>query len=246
MLQAEPRGASFGDYCPDVDLNNRYSESLERVGNTHDLSNLIQIASSAMSIIDRNSEVGKSAALQSVVASARMALQRAGALLRQNIRPSGRHHNGSGHTSVVGCLAEIEAMIQCTWASNIYLDLQIADDLPMVRCDRLDLQSAILNLALNARDAMPDGGLISIEVCSTYTGSAQATIELRVSDNGVGMTRETAIRACEPFFTTKSGGLGGIGLPMVKRFVEEAGGSINIESEFGFGTTVSLQVPAFR
>ena len=100
----------------------------------------------------------------------------------------------------------------------------------------------MLNLVFNARDAMPDGGMIAIEAAASGEGRS-ALIELSVRDTGIGMTPRTVVRAFDPFFTTKSKGLGGIGLPTVKRFVEEAGGSVAIESRLGSGTTVTLRLP---
>ena len=94
----------------------------------------------------------------------------------------------------------------------------------------------------NAREAMPDGGLILID--AAVVPRALPSIELRVEDSGIGMTQETMIRAFDLFFTTKGTGLGGVGLPMVKRFVEEHGGSVDLESTFGSGTTVILRLPA--
>jgi signal transduction histidine kinase len=105
------------------------------------------------------------------------------------------------------------------------------------------LQTALLNLLLNARDAMPGGGVIRVSAEAAASKSAGSFVSLRVADSGIGMKRETIERAFEPFFTTKPDGLGGIGLPMVRRFVEEAGGRVSIDSEPGVGTTVTLHLP---
>jgi signal transduction histidine kinase len=143
---------------------------------------------------------------------------------------------------VRACLAEIDVLIRSTWSSNIRLEFHVASDLPAVKCDQLDLQSAIMNLAFNARDAMPDGGIVSI-VAGISPAHAATQIEVRITDNGLGMTRETLARAFDPFFTTKTDGLGGLGLPMVQRFAQEAGGRVEIESTLGVGTTAALQLP---
>ena len=110
-------------------------------------------------------------------------------------------------------------------------------------CDPFSLQSAILNLVSNARDAMPNGGIVSISAAEVAFG-VHDFVELRVIDNGIGMTPDTIERAFDPFFTTKSDGLGGIGLQIVERFVRDADGRIFIESQYGAGTTVILQLPA--
>lgn len=146
--------------------------------------------------------------------------------------------------SLAACLAEVEALIQITWERGIRLDVQTNSDLPVVRCDPLALQSTLLNLFFNARDAMPNGGVISLRADAISLGSDVTGVELRVADSGVGMKRDTIVRAFDPFFTTKCCGLGGLGLPMVERFARDAGGCVFIESAYGVGTTVTLQLPA--
>ena len=148
--------------------------------------------------------------------------------------------------SVMACLTEIEVMVKSTWEPNIRFDLQASLDPLVVTCSRESMQSAIMNLLFNARDAMPEGGLISLVAAAIYQGDVATEIELRVSDNGLGMTRDTLLRAIDPFFTTKSTGLGGLGLPMVTRFAQEAGGHLYIESEPGVGTIVALRLPIPR
>ena len=111
-------------------------------------------------------------------------------------------------------------------------------------CEEVDLQNAILNLALNARDAMPDGGVLSIVVAGVTRAHVAAELEVRVTDNGLGMSRETLARAFDPFFTTKTKGLGRLGLPIVRQLTRELGGSVEIASMPGFGTTVVLRLPS--
>jgi signal transduction histidine kinase len=210
----------------------------------HDLGNLIQIASSALNIIARSPTIESGSALGPVVASARISLQRAGALVQQTMRLARDGNTGVEAVSVIACLTEIEALIRNSWAPRIRFDLQTRADLPLVTCSRVSPQSAIMNLVFNARDAMPDGGVISAVAATVREGEVAAGIELRVADTGIGMTRETMRRAVEPFFTTKSTGLGGLGLPMVERFCRAAGGSLHIESKPGVGTIVTLRLPA--
>ena len=144
---------------------------------------------------------------------------------------------------MTACLTEIETFVKSTWGPNIHFDFRASPDLPLLTCSRVRLQSAIMNLLFNARDAMPDGGAISVVAAGIDEGPGTTEIEVRVADNGLGMTRETMLRAVDPFFTTKSTGLGGLGLPMVMRFSHEAGGHLHIESEPGVGTTVTLRLP---
>ena len=142
------------------------------------------------------------------------------------------------------CLNEIEAVLQGSWETSTRLEVHSEAGLPPVRCDHVGLQTALLNLLFNAHDAMPDGGLISIHASAVLQNTTQSLIEFRVADSGIGMTQETMVRAFDPFFTTKAKGLGGVGLPTVKRFSDQFGGSVDIESIQGSGTTVILRLPA--
>ena len=211
-------------------------------GIIHDLGNLIQIASSAVNIIARNPSI-HTTATDSVIAGAKASLARAGALVRQTISTATERALPTAEVSVTTCLAEVEALVRSTWDDDVRLDIQVDSDLPAIQCDALGLQNAVLNLLFNARDAMPNGGSISIRAETTPHGAGEG-VELVVTDSGVGMTPDTIARAFEPFFTTKCDGLGGVGLPMVRHFVEELGGRVLIESEYGIGTAVKLQLPA--
>jgi signal transduction histidine kinase len=126
-----------------------------------------------------------------------------------------------------------------SWDAEFSLHMRVHANLPQIQCDPVSLQSAVLNLLLNARDAMPGGGDIAVAAIER-----DGEVEICVADNGVGMAPDTVRRAFEPFFTTKADGLGGVGLPMVERFVREAGGRVAVESELGIGTIVMLHLPA--
>jgi signal transduction histidine kinase len=208
----------------------------------HDLGNLIQIASSAVNIVARNPSI-LTANLEAVIAGAKTSLERAGALVRQNMSMARERASAREQVRVAACLAEVATLVQITWEGRIRLDVRTDWDLPFVQCDPLALQNAVLNLLLNARDAMPNGGIISVRAEAILLGSREG-VELRVADSGLGMKPDTIARAFDPFFTTKSDGLGGVGLPTVERFVQDVGGRVLIESDFGVGTTVRLQLPA--
>jgi len=216
----------------------------QTAGIVHDLGNLIQIASSAVNIVARRLPSSYSHDLDPVIAGAKTSLARAGILVRQTIGMSREQATEVEQVSVTACLAEIETLIQITWDNRIRLDVRAGPNLSPVKCDPLALQNAILNLVFNARDAMPDGGVISIYAASVLLGPDVSGIEVRVVDSGIGMTVDTIMRAFDPFFTTKSDGLGGVGLPMVELFARDAGGRVFIESEYGIGTAVILQLPA--
>ena len=212
-------------------------------GIVHDLGNLIQIASSAVNIVAR-SLPSHTSDLSPVIAGAKTSLERAGTLVRQTIGMVRERTAEVEQVSLATCLAEIETLAQITWDHRFRLDVQAGPGLPPVKCDPLALQNAVLNLLFNAREAMPNGGAISIQADAIPWGPDATGVELRVVDNGIGMTPDTIVRAFELFFTTKSDGLGGVGLPMVERFAQDAGGRVRIESEYGVGTAVILQLPA--
>jgi signal transduction histidine kinase len=145
--------------------------------------------------------------------------------------------------NIARCLADVATLLHGQLSHGMRLDMRVDHDLPAVTCNPFALQNSILNLVSNARDAMPNGGMIAVRAGTILRGNRDF-VELRVIDNGVGMTPDTIARAFDPFFTTKCEGLGGIGLQMVERFVEDTGGQVFIESQYGAGTTVTLQLPA--
>jgi len=135
---------------------------------------------------------------------------------------------------------------------NIELNSELADDLGLVKMDPAQVQQIILNLVLNARDAMPEGGRIAIATrnCSDWRAKSDGPkvrgswIEFAVSDTGCGMDAETRSRLFEPFFTTKKPGQGnGLGLATVHSIVKHEGGRVQVESEPGKGTRVAVYLP---
>ena len=147
-------------------------------------------------------------------------------------------------------------LLHRTLGEAVELEGVLAPRLWAVEVDQNQLESAILNLAVNARDAMPGGGKLTIETANTYLDAAYSATDaevrpgqyavLAVSDTGVGMTKETQAKAFEPFYTTKEVGRGtGLGLSMVYGFVKQSGGHITIYSEPDQGTTVKLYFPRY-
>jgi signal transduction histidine kinase len=212
-------------------------------GTAHDLGNLIQIASSSFNRLARDPTVLTSEALGPVVAAGALALNRAGEMVRRRVGLSQSALPADPCTDVGDCIRELDVISRSTWEPGRFsIELRLEPDLPQARCDRQGLQNALLNLVLNARDAMPDGGVISVE--AVMSRGSRPMIRLRVGDRGIGMTRDTMLSAFEPFFTTKGSGLGGFGLPMVRHFVESHGGTVRLESVPAKGTTVILDLPA--
>lgn len=212
-------------------------------GVLHDLGNLIQIASSAINIIGRNSHMPAIHAAP-MIERARLCLEHAGALVRQNIELLRNRTISDENRSIATCLADVATMIEALGEPDFRVEFQVEPNLPEARCDAVGMCRALLNLVLNARDAMDGRGLVRIEARTIWNGPVAVGVELCVADKGVGMSAAMIERACDPFFTTKVEGRGGIGLPMVERFARDAGGEIAIESQPGIGTTVTLRLPA--
>ena len=146
----------------------------------------------------------------------------------------------------------VEELVQRAIGPSIRIEKDIADDLPPVRADMNQLELAILNLAINARDAMPDGGLLTISAAPKSYGPGGGNglapgdyMELCIADTGIGMDETTIAKATLPFFTTKGPGKGtGLGLSMVHGMMAQSGGSLQLTSRPGVGTRATLILPA--
>jgi signal transduction histidine kinase len=156
-------------------------------------------------------------------------------------------------SDIVHLLHEAVPLAQISAGGSVTLDLSTAPSLWKAAVDRGELQNALLNLVLNARDAMPNGGRVLIEATNrTFDETVASDREIRagdyvmvaVSDTGVGMSAEQQLQAFEPFYTTKRPGEGsGLGLPMVYGFAKQTGGDVRIYSELGIGTTIAIYLP---
>jgi signal transduction histidine kinase len=133
-------------------------------------------------------------------------------------------------------------MLRRIIGEEIELVTKLAPNLPAIRFDPGQIEQVILNLAVNARDAMPDGGTLTIETARVELASTCVT--LSISDNGTGMDEGTKLHVFEPFFTTKPPGQGtGLGLATIYGIVEQSGGHITFESELAKGTTFVVYLP---
>lgn len=147
---------------------------------------------------------------------------------------------------------DIVHTLRRTLGPQIVIRIAVSPDVPQVYADAGQLEAAVLNLALNARDAMPKGGTLTIEVAPTEPplfatlqplGQAGRYVGVVVSDTGDGMDAETLAHACEPFFTTKGPNGTGLGLSMVHGFAQQSGGDLRIESVAGLGTRIEVRLP---
>jgi signal transduction histidine kinase len=204
----------------------------------HDVGNYIQIATSAIRLMLRHDDLGESHELGAMLAQAAASLDRAGTLIRMSRDPGELAHEEDIHLNE--CLAELSALLRYATGPHVRVRLHVGM-MPKVRVNRLGLQNVLVNLAINARDAMPEGGILAI--CALLAdGPEMPEVEIIVADTGTGMERDILARVFEPRFSTKSMG-SGMGLASARQFIEAAGGRIAIDSIPGRGTAVTLRLP---
>jgi PAS domain S-box-containing protein len=236
----------------------RQSQKMEAVGQltgglAHDFNNLLAGISGSLDLMQTRIGQRRFDELDRYITGAQGAAKRAAALTHRLLAFSRRQTLEPKPTDVDRLVSGMEDMVRRTVGPETAVEFHGTDGLWSTLVDPNQLENALLNLCINARDAMPGGGLISIETANRtidkYTGSARDIpvgdyVSLAVSDNGVGMTRDVVDRAFEPFFTTKPIGLGtGLGLSMVYGFINQSGGQVRIHSAVGKGTTVTIFLP---
>ena len=193
--------------------------------------------------------------MQFDVAQILSASDRAAGLTRQLLMFARREPVRPETLDLNAVVEDVRGLLSSSIGEQIDLVVNAGTDLPAIRADRGQTEQILLNLAVNARDAMPDGGLLTIDTApfdidvdhvQFHPGTAPGRyVQLSVSDNGTGMSREVAARAFEPFFSTKARTDGsGLGLATVYGIVTEAGGAVSLYSEEGLGTTVRVYFPA--
>ncbi|WP_201312977.1 PAS domain-containing hybrid sensor histidine kinase/response regulator [Dyella sp. EPa41] len=223
-------------------------------GIAHDFNNSLQGIISALEMATIHLECDQAKNAQHYVTMALDAATRAGDLTQRLLGLSRRRTQPSQHVSLPPMLDAIREVLGRVLGDSITLEFAVKADLPQVACDGNQLESAILNLAINARDAMNGKGTLQLKVHGrtseqtrgvfAHGRAARRYVEISVADHGQGMDADTLRRACEPFFTTKAKDRGtGLGLAMVAGFVAQHGGSMDIQSAVGAGTTVSLFLP---
>jgi signal transduction histidine kinase/CheY-like chemotaxis protein len=235
----------------------RQSQKMEAIGQltsgvAHDFNNLLTIIQGNLELLGE--KLTGDGPLSAMLSDALGASERGAGLTRRLLAYSRLQPLEPRTVALDGLVAELLALLRRTLDETIAIDATLAPDLWRVRIDPAQLENALLNLAVNARDAMPDGGRLSIEAFNTMLDADYAAqnpevkpgehVLLAISDTGIGMTPEVIERAFEPFFTTKATGQGtGLGLSMVFGFVRQSGGHIRLYSERGRGTTVKLYLP---
>jgi PAS domain S-box-containing protein len=232
----------------------RQSQKLESMGQltggvAHDINNLLTPITGALDLLHRRGLGGERE--QRLIDGALQSAERAKLLVQRLLAFARRQPLQPAAVDVARVVEGMAELVVSTTGPQIRLELDIASDLPPAWADANQLEMAILNLAVNARDAMPDGGALRISAKVDEVGEADQAdlspgryIRLAIADTGAGMDQATLKRAVEPFFSTKGVGKGtGLGLSMVHGLTAQLGGSLAISSTVGLGTSIELRLP---
>ncbi|MCZ2495230.1 PAS domain-containing protein [Xylophilus sp. Kf1] len=236
----------------------RQSQKMEAVGQltgglAHDFNNLLAGISGALQLMGARLAQGRHDDVDRYMNAAQGAVKRAAALTHRLLAFSRRQTLDPKPTNINRLIAGMEELVRRTVGPAVELEVVGAAGLWPALVDPSQLENALLNLCLNARDAMPDGGRITIETANkwidrlgtrTHELPEGQYLALSVTDTGCGMAPEVVERVFEPFFTTKPIGQGtGLGLSMIYGFAKQSGGQVRIYSEVGAGTTVCIYLP---
>ena len=236
----------------------RQAQKMEAVGQltgglAHDFNNLLTGISGSLELMQLRLDEGRSQDVSRYIATAQGAAHRAAALTHRLLAFSRRQTLAPKPTDVKKLVNGLQELVQRTVGPGISVETVNAAGLWPALIDSSQLENAVLNLCINARDAMPDGGRITIETCNQWLDDRTARerqlepgqyISLCVSDSGAGMAPEVVAKAFDPFFTTKPIGMGtGLGLSMIYGFARQSGGSVAIYSEVGKGSMVCIYLP---
>lgn len=237
----------------------RHSQKMEAVGQltgglAHDFNNMLTGVMGGIDMARRLLTEGRLEDVDRFLELSMQSGQRAAALTHRLLAFSRRQALDNRPLDVGSLIGSMQELLRRTLGEQIELQIDTPDDLWATLADESQLESAILNLAINARDAMPDGGRLTIAARNAslsevdLAGSDQAEagdfVEILVTDTGLGMPAEVLAKAFDPFYTTKPVGQGtGLGLSMIYGFVQQSRGHVAIESQEGRGTTIRLYLP---
>ncbi len=236
----------------------RQSQKMEAVGQltggiAHDFNNLLQGITGSLELVRRRLQQGRTEEVDRFIGDAVQSARRAAALTHRLLAFSRRQPLDPKPVRANPLVASMEDLLRRTLGESVTLELRLAPDLHATLCDANQLESALLNLCINARDAMPHGGSLTVVTANVDLDAPQAQglsvapggyVRISVTDSGTGMPPDVASRAFDPFFTTKPLGQGtGLGLSMIYGFARQSRGQAKIESEPGRGTTVHLYLP---
>ncbi len=240
----------------------RQAQKMEAVGQltggiAHDFNNLLTGITGALELLQRRVGEGRYGEIGRFASVATTSANRAAALTQRLLAFARRQPLDPKPVAANRLVADMEDLLRRTLGPGIALELVLSGGLWGTLCDPNQLESALLNLAINARDAMPEGGRLTIETANAHLDDAYALaqgfevragqyVSISVTDTGVGMDPVVAARIFEPFFTTKPIGQGtGLGLSMLYGFVKQSDGHVRVHSEPGCGTTMRLYLPRY-
>jgi PAS domain S-box-containing protein len=236
----------------------RQSQKMEAVGQltggiAHDFNNLLTGIVGSLDLLQTRLDQGRTENVSRYINAAMTSANRAAALTHRLLAFARRQPLIPKSVDANALVVSLEDLLRRTIGEGIDLDIAASAGLWCTLCDPNQLESALLNLAINARDAMPDGGRLTIATANARIGGIDADtpallpgdyIRIDVTDTGTGMSPEVAARAFDPFFTTKPIGQGtGLGLSMIYGFARQSNGHVLIDSKQGSGTTVRLYLP---
>lgn len=239
----------------------RQSQKMEAVGQltggiAHDFNNLLTGIVGSLDLMQTRLGQGRTESLPRYIDAAMTSANRAAALTHRLLAFARRQPLVPKAVDANALVVSLEDLLRRTIGERLRLEIAAMPDLWSTLCDPNQLESALLNLAINARDAMPDGGRLSIATRNIHVGTITADtpaltpgdyICIAVTDTGTGMTAEVLARAFDPFFTTKPIGQGtGLGLSMIYGFARQSNGHVSIDSRVGLGTTVNLYLPRYE
>jgi two-component system cell cycle sensor histidine kinase/response regulator CckA len=239
----------------DMEQRLRQAQRLEAVGTlaggiAHDFNNILTIIKGYTSLLP--TEAGRPERVREIAGTIDRASQRGSELVGQLLAFARKSDGSFASTDLNQRIREVASMLRPALPSNIVFELQLEDGLPEIHADAGQVERVIINLATNARDAMPDGGKIIFatgkirrdETPPHSAPEADSYLRLRVIDTGFGMDEATRQRIFEPFFTTKPRGKGtGLGMPVVYGLMQSHHGLIDVQSAPGQGTAISLFFP---
>ena len=224
----------------------RHAQKMDALGKltggvAHDFNNLLMVITAGIDMLERHDDEER---CQRISAGMKQAAQRGASLTRQLLSFSRSHALRQEVVDVPTLITQMRDLLNRSLRGDIHVKLELSADTWPVYVDPGELEIAILNLCVNARDAMDSGGMITISACNAVEPQGHEQVRLAVSDTGTGMTPEVKARVFDPFFTTKEVGKGsGLGLAQVYGFARQSGGSVEIESEVGAGSTITLNLP---
>jgi signal transduction histidine kinase len=226
----------------------RQAQKMEAVGQltggiAHDFNNLLTIISGNVDTVARRLDAHADPRISRALENAKKGVERAAALTQRLLAFSRRQPLAPKRTDIGKLLAGMADLLTRSITETITIQISANEGLWPVHVDPYQLENVILNLAVNARDAMPNGGNLTI-AAREESSLGRDHILIEVTDTGCGMDAKVLSQAFDPFFTTKEVGKGtGLGLSMVYGFVKQSGGSIDIKSDVGIGTTIQIRLP---